>query len=163
MNKSQLFSTRNNLDVESREKIVSLLNQHLADTFDLYSQTKQGHWNVKGPHFIALHELFDKLAAQLADDVDTIAEQATALGGTAQGTSRQSAAALRLPEHPPDVRTGTHQVEALAARYAALAGTCGSAIDAASQLRDADTADLFTEISRGLDKSIWFLESHLLA
>ena len=163
MNKSQLFSTRNNLDAESREKIVTLLNQHLADTFDLYSQTKQAHWNVKGPHFFALHELFDKLAAQLVDDVDTIAERATALGGTARGTARQSAAASRLPEYPPDATTGMQHVEALAVRYAALAATCRSAIDAASQLGDADTADLFTEISRGLDKSLWFLESHLQA
>lgn len=163
MNKSQLFTTRNNLDAESREKIVTLLNQHLADTFDLYSQTKQAHWNVKGPHFIALHELFDKLAAQLADDVDTIAERATALGGTARGTARQSAAASRLPAYPPDATTGTQHVEALAVRYAALAATCRSAIDATSQLGDADTADLFTEISRGLDKALWFLESHLQA
>jgi starvation-inducible DNA-binding protein len=163
MNKSQLFSTRNNLDVESREKIVSLLNQHLADTFDLYSQTKQAHWNVKGPQFFALHELFDKLAAQLADGVDIIAERATALGGTARGTARQSAAASRVPEYPPDATTGTQHVEALAVRYAALASTCRSAIDSAIEFGDADTADLFTEISRGLDKSLWFLESHLQA
>jgi DNA-binding ferritin-like protein len=99
MNKSQQFTTRNNFDAELREKIVTLLNQHLADTFDLYSQTKQAHWNVKGPHFFALHELFDKLAAQLVNDVDTIAERATASGGTALGTARQSAAASRLPEY----------------------------------------------------------------
>jgi starvation-inducible DNA-binding protein len=163
MNNSRLHSTRNDLNAESREKIVSLLNQHLADTFDLYSQTKQAHWNIKGPQFFALHELFDKLAALLVDDVDTIAERATALGGTAQGTARQSAAVSRLPEYPPDATTGAQHVEALAVRYAALAATCRSAIDAASELRDADTADLFTEISRGLDKSLWFLESHLQA
>ncbi len=163
MNTSRLHSTRNDLNVESRERIVTLLNQHLADTFDLYSQTKQAHWNVKGPHFFALHELFDKLAALLVDDVDTIAERATALNGTARGTARQSAAASRLPEYPLDATASMQHVEALAVRYAALAATCRSAIDAASQLGDADTADLFTEISRGLDKSLWFLESHLQA
>jgi len=163
MNKSICFSTRNNLNADSREKIVSLLNQHLADTFDLYSQAKLAHWNVKGPQFFALHELFDKLAAQLLDDVDTIAERATALGGTARGTARQSAAASRLSEYPPEATTGTQHVEALAVRYAAVAATCRSAIDAASEFGDADTADLFTEISRGLDKSLWFLESHLQA
>lgn len=163
MNKTKLFMTRNDLDAELRQKIVTLLNQHLADTFDLYSQTKQAHWNVKGPHFFALHELFDKLAAQLANDVDTIAERATALGGTARGTARQSAAASRLPEYPPDATTGLPHVEALAVRYAALAATCRSAIDTTSQLGDADTADLFSEVSWGLDKAIWFLESHLQA
>lgn len=163
MNTSRLHSTRNDLNAELREKIFTLLNQHLADTFDLYSQTKQAHWNVKGPHFFALHELFDKLAAQLADDVDTIAERATALGGTARGTARQSVAASRLSEYPPDATTGTQHAEALVVRYAALTATCRSAIDAAGQLGDAVTADLFTEISRGLDKSLWFLESHLQA
>jgi starvation-inducible DNA-binding protein len=163
MNKSQPHSTRNDLNVESREKIVSLLNQHLADTFDLYSQTKQAHWNVKGPQFFALHELFDKLAALLVDDVDTIPERATALGGTARGTARQSAAASRLPEYPPDATIGTQHVEALAVRYAALAATCRPAIDAAGQLGDADTADLFTERSRGMNKFLWFPERHLQA
>lgn len=161
MAKSHLFPTLNDLDTKRREKVVPLLNQHLADTFDLFSQTKQAHWNVKGPQFFALHELFDKLAGQLVDDVDTIAERATALGGAARGTARQSAAASRLPEYPADATTGAQHVEALAARYAALAATTRSAIDAASQLGDADTSDLFTELSRGLDKSLWFLESHL--
>jgi DNA-binding ferritin-like protein len=125
MNTSRLHSTRNDLNAESREKIVTLLNQHLADTFDLYSQTKQAHWNVKGPHFFALHELFDKLAAQLADDVDTIAERATALGGTARGTARQSAAASRLPEYPLDATAGMQHVEALAVRYPHLPQRAG--------------------------------------
>lgn len=163
MTKSRQFPTRSDLSADVREKIVLLLNQHLADIFDLFSQTKQAHWNVKGPQFFALHELFDKLAEQLADDADTIAERATALGGTALGTARQSAAASRLPEFPADIVNGTQHVEALAERYAALAATCRSAIDAANQLGDADTSDLFTEVSRGLDKSLWFLESHLQA
>ncbi len=163
MNDSRLFSTPNDLDSQSRQKIVALLNQHLADTFDLYSQTKQAHWNVKGQNFFMLHELFDKLAGQLVDDIDMIAERATALGGIALGTARLSAAGSRLPEFPSDAMTGTQHLEALVMRYAALATTCRSAIDLATQLGDAGTADLFTELSRGLDKSLWFLESHLQA
>lgn len=163
MAKSQLFSTRNDLDVSVREKIIALLNQLLADTFDLFSQTKQAHWNVKGPHFFSLHELFDKLAGQLVDDVDTIAERATALGGLALGTARQTAVGSRLPEYPIDATTGTEHLEALVLRYAALAATTRSAIGTAAQLGDADTADLFTELSSELDKSLWFLESHLQA
>ncbi len=163
MNDSQLFSTRNDLNSKSRQKLVALLNQQLADTFDLFSQTKQAHWNVKGLNFFALHELFDKLAGQLVEDIDLIAERATALGGAAMGTVRQSAAGSRLPEFPGDATTGTQHLEALVMRYAALATTCRSAIDVATQLEDTGTADLFTELSRGLDKSLWFLESHLQA
>lgn len=96
MTKSSLFLTRNDLPLEIREKIVTLLNQHLADTFDLYSQTKQAHWNVKGPQFFQMHELFDKLAEEVEDLVDMIAERATSLGGIAQGTARKEPPARPL-------------------------------------------------------------------
>jgi starvation-inducible DNA-binding protein len=156
-----MFSTRNDLAREARRKIVDLLNQQLADTFDLYSQTKQAHWNVKGAQFIQLHELFDKLAAELAGYSDLTAERATALGGLARGTVRMSAAKSQLPECDLDITDSLPTVEALADRFAALAASTRRAIEAAEHEGDADTADLFTEISRGLDKSLWFLEAHL--
>lgn len=161
MAKPRLFSTRIDVKSEVREKIIALLNQQLADTFDLFSQTKQAHWNIKGLQFFPLHELFDKLAEEVEDHVDSIAERATSLGGAALGTARMAAAASHLPEYPTDATTCTQHLEALTARYAALAATTRSAIDTASQLGEADTADLFTEISRGLDKALWFLESHI--
>jgi starvation-inducible DNA-binding protein len=156
-----MFSTRNDLAREVRGKMISLLNQQLADTFDLYSQAKQAHWNVKGAQFFSLHELFDKLAAELAAYVDLIAERATALGGLAQGTVRMSAANSQLSECELDATDSLPIVEALAERYAALAGSTRQAIESAEGQGDADTADLLTEVSRGLDKSLWFLEAHL--
>jgi starvation-inducible DNA-binding protein len=156
-----MFSTRNDLSREAREEVVDLLNQQLADTFDLYSQTKQAHWNVKGALFFQLHELFDKLAAELAGYTDMIAERATTLGGLAQGTVRMSAANSQLAECELDVTDSLPIVEALAERYAALARSTRQAIESADGLDDADTADLFTEVSRGLDKALWFLEAHL--
>jgi starvation-inducible DNA-binding protein len=158
---NSMFSTRIELSREAREEIVTLLNQQLADTFDLYSQTKQAHWNVKGALFIQLHELFDKLAAELAGFTDMIAERATALGGLAQGTVRMSAANSHLAECDLDVTDSLPTVEALADRYAALARSTRQAIESADGLEDADTADLFTEVSRSLDKALWFLEAHL--
>jgi starvation-inducible DNA-binding protein len=156
-----MFSTRNDLAREVRGKMISLLNQQLADTFDLYSQTKQAHWNVKGAQFFQLHELFDKLAEELQGYVDQIAERATSLGGLAQGTVRMSAANSQLPETELDVTDSLPTVEALAERYAGLAATTRQAIESAEGQGDADTADLFTEVSRGLDKALWFLEAHL--
>ncbi|MBI3652918.1 MAG: DNA starvation/stationary phase protection protein Dps [Acidobacteria bacterium] len=157
---TKMYNTKNDLEVEKREQIIALLNRQLADTFDLYSQTKQAHWNVKGEQFFQLHELFDKLATEALDYVDTIAERATALGGTAMGTARMAAAASRLPEFPADVVGGMACVGALADRYAKLAASSRAAIDTANEFGDADTADLFTGVSRGLDKSLWFLEAH---
>lgn len=155
------FKTRIDLPADGRKKLIALLNQHLADTFDLCGQAKQAHWNVKGPQFHQLHELFDEFAGQLGEYVDLIAERATALGGTALGTVRMAAAASRLAEYPLDAVGSMQHVEALAERFAALAATTRSAIGAAEELGDADTADLLTEVSRGLDKGLWFLEAHL--
>lgn len=156
-----LFSTRNDLARDVREKMISLLNQQLADTFDLYSQAKQAHWNVKGPQFFQLHELFDKLAEELQGYADLIAERATALGGLAKGTVRMSAANSHLPELELEVTESLAMVETLADRYAALGGSLRQAIESAEEQGDADTADLFTEVSRGIDKALWFLEAHL--
>lgn len=157
----QMFSTRNDVSRNVRGEMVALLNQQLANVFDLYSQAKQAHWNVKGAQFFSLHELFDKLAVELEAHVDTIAERATALGGLALGTVRMAATNSQLPECDLEVTDCVGTAEAMADRYAALAASMRQATDTADDQGDADTADLFTEVSRGLDKALWFLESHL--
>lgn len=155
------YATKIDIPAATRDKVIALLNQQLADSFDLFSQIKQAHWNVKGMHFIALHELFDKLAEETEDYVDDIAERATALGGVAVGTARAAGKVSRLPEFPLEGVHGKAAVEALVERYSILASSTRKAIETASSLGDADTSDLFTGVSRGLDKSLWFLEAHL--
>ena len=153
-------TSRIDIKPKLRDSMAALLNQQLADTLDLYTQVKQAHWNVKGPHFIMLHELFDKLAEQLEEPVDDIAERITALGGVARGTARDAAARSRLQELSRDYYD--HRlIGELADRYAALAATTRAAIETAAKDGDADTSDLFTGISRELDKALWFLEAHL--
>jgi len=161
MTELKTFSTRVSLLPAIREKMIPLLNQHLADLLDLATQVKQAHWNVKGHHFYSLHLLFDSLAAELYESVDTVAERATALGGSASGTARMAAKASRLPEYPTDAVDGMAHVTALCDRYAAVGGTVRTAIKTASEAGDDDTADLFTGLSRDLDKNLWFLEAHL--
>ena len=161
MAKNKTITTRIDVRQKLRERMADLLNQQLADTLDLYTQVKQAHWNVKGPNFIALHELFDKLAEDLEEPVDDIAERITALGGVARGTARIAARDSRLPEFPHGRVEGLSAVALLADRYAALAASTRAAIDAAGKEGDADTSDLFTGFSRGLDKALWFLEAHL--
>ena len=158
-----LHETRIDIPEGERKALVDLINARLADTFDLYSQTKQAHWNVKGSDFIALHELFDELAASLVGYVDMIAERATTLGGTAMGTARMAAAASSLEEYPADIFDGKAHVVALADRYGAFAAQLREAIDISEEHGDKDTADLFTEVSRDVDKHLWFLEAHLQA
>lgn len=155
------YTTHIDIPAAARTALIALLNQQLADTLDLYTQVKQAHWNVKGLQFIALHELFDKLAEESEDYIDDMAERITALGGVAIGTARAVAQQSRLPEIALAGLPGVEALKALVERYALLAASTRKAIDAAGGLGDADTSDLFTGISRGLDKSLWFLEAHL--
>lgn len=161
MAKNKSSTTRIDIKPKLRDSMADLLNQQLADTVDLYTQVKQAHWNVKGAHFIALHELFDKLAEDLEGPVDDMAERITALGGVARGTARIAAQDSRLAEFPHGRVSGLDAVALLADRYAALGATTRAAIETAGKQGDADTSDLFTGISRGLDKALWFLEAHL--
>jgi len=159
MAKGKLHSTANNLPARNREQVVALLNHALADLSDLHSQAKQAHWNVRGRTFFMLHELFDKLAGIVGSHLDDIAERATALGGTALGTVRMAATTSRVPEWPSDLKAPEEYVTALTSRFALVANSVREAIDAAAGLGDADTADLFTGVSRDLDKALWFLEA----
>jgi starvation-inducible DNA-binding protein len=154
-----MFPTR--IDIAERKKVTTVLNAHLSDLSDLYSQTKFAHWNVKGPHFIALHELFDKLAETVEGHIDEVAERVTALGGTATGTVRQTTSATRLPEFPAGAVKGLEVVAALADRFGAVAKTVRAAIDETDELGDKGTADLLTGVSRDLDQALYFLEAHL--
>ena len=155
------FETAVDLPNATRVAMIGLLNQELADTADIYSQTKQAHWNVKGIHFYPLHQLFDQLAEKRQGEADELAERATELGGYALGTVRMAAASSRLPEIPTGINSGVDYVRALVERYGIHANAMRAAIDEADEAGDKDTADLFTEISRELDKDLWFLQAHL--
>ena len=159
---SVVFPTRNDLPEECRAAVIELLDERLADAVDLQTQMKQAHWNVKGPTFISLHELFDKINEDVEDYVDDLAERLVQLGGVAHGTARQAAARSHLAEYPA-VRDGHQHTEAVTMALAGFGTSIRAAIDRADEAGDKDTADLFTEISRGVDKWLWFVEAHLHA
>jgi starvation-inducible DNA-binding protein len=156
-----MHSTRHDLPAATREKVIALLNQNLADTLDLKLQAKQAHWNVKGSSFFALHELFDKVAAVAEAGADMLAERATALAGIAEGTVQVLAKRSRVPPYPLEISKGREHVAKLADSIAAVARNARAAIDESSRLGDQGTADLFTEISRDLDQQLWFVEAHI--
>lgn len=155
------FSTSVDIPADRRAKVVKVLNQHLADAFDLLSQVKQAHWNVKGSDFWQLHKLFDEVAERAEEWVDELAERVTALGGYATGTVRMAASSSTLPEFPTDITDSMAYVRAVAERVAAFTNSARDAIDVTDRLGDANTSDLFTEISRCADKYLYFLEAHL--
>jgi starvation-inducible DNA-binding protein len=153
--------TKNDLGADVREAMVALLNQRLADTIDLFNQLKQAHWNVKGPHFIALHELFDDVAEHVEGWSDDLAERAVQLGGIAEGTSQVVGKRTSLKEYPASLLDGADHTERVSGALAAYAAAVRAAIDTADKAGDKATADLFTEIVRGADKDLWFVEAHL--
>lgn len=155
------LETHNDLKSNTRKTVIDILNARLADAIDLALITKQAHWNVKGPTFIAVHELLDTLRTGLDEHVDTIAERVAQLGGIALGTSQSVASRTPLAPYPTDISKVSDHLEALVERYSATAKLVRKAIEDCDEAGDADAADIFTAYSRTLDKSLWFLESHL--
>lgn len=155
-----LYPTHNDLPETSRGQIAALLNRRLADAIDLQLQCKQAHWNVKGPSFIALHELFDKVYGGVEEYVDLLAERIVQLGGIAEGTARTVAEHSELDEYPVTIASGTDHVRAMSSALAAFGSRMRLTTREVDELEDAGSADICTEISRGIDKWLWFVESH---
>ncbi len=156
-----MYKSKIDIPEKTRRAVVVVLNACLADAIDLQSQVKQAHWNVKGPFFIALHELFDKISDAVLEQIDEIAERITSLGGTAEGTVAAAARRSKLKNYPLSITAGRDHLLYLSTQVATFGKAVRTAIDETAKLGDADTADLFTGISRGLDKYLWFLEAHL--
>ena len=156
----KMYETENDISEKRRSELNALMNQRLASAVDLQMQMKQAHWNVKGPSFIGLHELFDKVDEAVESYVDMIAERIVQLGGIAEGTVRVAASRTRLPEYPLAIADGMAHVEAVARALSTFGQAARATIEEANALDDADTADLFTEVSRGIDQWLWFVEAH---
>lgn len=158
-----LHPTKHDLSTNTRQAIVELLQTQLVEAIDLGLQTKQAHWTVKGPNFIALHELFDQLYGTVTEHVDTIAERIAILGGTPKGTAQAVVGSSTLSAYPLDINTGSDHVEALSTAYATYAKRVRQGMVDAGEIGDEDTVDLLTGLSRDIDKSLWFIEAHAQA
>lgn len=156
----KMYRTENDISENRRSELNTLMNQRLADAVDLQMQLKQAHWNVKGPSFIGLHELFDKVARSVEAYVDMIAERIVQLGGIAEGSVRISSTRSLLEEYPLTIADGTAHVGAVASALSTFGHEVRGTINEATKLDDAGTADMFTEISRGIDQWLWFIEAH---
>jgi starvation-inducible DNA-binding protein len=158
-----MHKTKIDIKKDTREKMIEILNARLADSIDLKSQAKQAHWNVKGMSFIALHELFDQVSTEVEVHIDTIAERVTILGGTAEGTVRVAAEKSTLSQYPMEITEGRDHVDTLSSALAQFGKNVRANIDDADEAGDKDTADLFTGVSRDIDKLLWFVEAHIQA
>ncbi len=157
---TRLYPTKNDLPQGTRAQVAELLNQRLAEAIDLQTQCKQAHWNVKGPEFIALHKLFDEINEAVEEYVDLLAERVVQLGGIAEGTVGLVAKRTTLPGYPLTISSGTDHVAALSDALAAFGRAARIGIEEMNELEDAGSADVLTEISRGADQWLWFVEAH---
>lgn len=145
----------------ARKTAISELNGRLADGLALSLAIKQAHWNLKGPNFIAVHELLDVVYARLQEHLDIFAERVQILDGTALGTAEVVARATTLKEYPTDLTKSADHLKEICARMRDHGEKLRMAVDTTDEAGDANTADIFTAASRTADKDLWFLESHL--
>ena len=157
----RMHKTVNDLNANTKQAAIQLLNARVADGIDLALLTKQAHWNLKGPQFIAVHEMLDGFRTQIDGHVDTMAERVVQLGGTALGTAQTVVQSTTLSPYPTDIYAIKEHLAALIERYGKVANSLRHAIDESDEAGDADTADIFTAASRDLDKALWFLEAHV--
>jgi starvation-inducible DNA-binding protein len=155
-----MYRTANTLPEQMRSRSVALLNRHLAAAIDLHAQVKQAHWNVRGPTFIAIHELFDKVADAVEEYSDKVAERAGTLGGTAEGTVQTATERSFLEPYQLGVADAEAHIAAVTAALASFGESVRNAIGESDEFGDLDTADVFTEVSRGIDQQLWLVESH---
>lgn len=157
----RLYPTKNDLPEAVRREVIGLLNQRLAEAIDLQTQCKQAHWNVKGPDFIALHKLFDEINEAVEEYIDLVAERVVQLGGIAEGTIAAVHERSKLVDYPIGISNGMEHVSALSDALSQFGRSVRMGIDEMDELHDADSTDILTEISRGTDQWLWFVEAHL--
>jgi starvation-inducible DNA-binding protein len=157
----KMHETKNDVAANTKQVSMELLNGRLADAIDLSLIIKQAHWNLKGPRFIAIHEMLDQFRNDVDEHVDIIAERVVQLGGTALGTKETVSDTSKLAAYPTDIYKIEDHLHALIDRFGTAANAVRQSIDEADEAGDANTADIFTAFSRVLDKDLWFLEAHV--
>ncbi|BAT58451.1 DNA protection during starvation protein [Variibacter gotjawalensis] len=158
---AKLHQTKNGLKGNALKVSLTTLQERLVDGIDLALAVKQAHWNLKGPGFIGIHKMLDGFRDELDEFNDTVAERITQLGGTARGTTQAVGSETNLSPYPLDVYAIADHLAALIDRYAAYGNAVRKSIDETDDAGDKGTADLFTDVSRAVDKQLWFLEAHV--
>ncbi|MBZ6379543.1 DNA starvation/stationary phase protection protein [Pacificimonas flava] len=147
------------VNTENRQKVGKELGKVLADSYTLYLKTHNFHWNVRGPHFHALHNLFEEQYTELAAAVDEIAERIRALGVDAPGSYRQFADLNSIDEAPDTPPEALAMAEQLAHDHEAVAKTCRATLGIAEEAEDEVSVDMMVERMTVHDKAAWMLRS----
>ncbi|UWQ22739.1 DNA starvation/stationary phase protection protein Dps [Jannaschia sp. W003] len=145
------------LESQTQSQMIDLLNARLADSVDLTLAVKQAHWNLRGSGYIGVHELLDQVADRLREQSDLMAERVAIMGGYAAGTTQEAAKNTSLAPYPVELTDIQDHIEELVQRFKHHGRNLREAIESAGEAGDDDVEDLFTEVSREVDKDAWFI------
>lgn len=146
------------IDTEHRASVAESLSHLLADSYTLYLQTHNFHWNVKGPRFRELHLLFEEQYTELAVAVDDIAERIRSLGAPAPGTYAEFAQLSNIKEVQGAV-SADEMVRILTESHEQVVRTCRQALGTAQEADDESSAALISDRMREHEKTAWMLRS----
>ncbi|MFH1497969.1 MAG: DNA starvation/stationary phase protection protein [Verrucomicrobiota bacterium] len=156
------MKTNIGLPSKTREHTVDLLSRLLADEHVLYIKTRNFHWNVTGPHFSALHALFEEHYTALAGTIDDIAERIRALGAYAPGSMKEFSKLARLKEAPGGSLADTRMLTALLADHESIIRQLRADITVTGdKLGDEATTDFLTGLLAAHEKTAWMLRATL--
>ena len=160
---SRMYETENDVSEPRRSELNALMNQRLADAVDLQMQLKQAHWNVKGPHFIGLHELFDQIDEAVESYVDLIAERIQLLGGVSIAMAHDVAELTKIPRPPKGREEVPVQISRLLEAHELVLAECRMAADRANDTGDQGTNDLLiSDVVRTNELQAWFVAEHVV-
>ncbi|MFQ4141769.1 Dps family protein [Chlorogloeopsis sp. ULAP02] len=150
------------LSEEQRNGVINLLNKDLSDAYLLVVKTKKYHWDVVGPQFRSLHEIWEEQYQQLTENIDAIAERVRALGGYPIGTMEGFLKNGTIKEHGGDVPTATGMVARLVDDHEQVIRNLREHIDQCSEdFHDEGTADFLTGLMEGHEEMAWMLRSFI--
>lgn len=147
---------------KNRSEVISLLNGVLADAHVLYIKTRNFHWNVTGPNFIALHKLFDDQYVQLQNAIDEIAERVRALDGIALGSMEEFLKEASLKEVPGDFLDASKMLAKLVKDHEAVIVKLRKGINLCEEYEDMGTSDFLTGLMQDHEKMAWMLRAHFV-
>lgn len=145
----------------SRQKVIDILGNIIADQYILYTKTRNYHWNVTGEDFAQYHKLFEEQYSAIDEDIDDVAERIRALGGKTQATLGEFLKSTTLKEHPAKYPTAKTMIANLLADHEAVIRNLRKNIVSCSKLDDAGTEDFLTQLMEKHEKTAWMLRATL--
>ena len=145
----------------SRQKIINILGNIIADQYILYTKTRNYHWNVTGEDFIQYHKLFEEQYSAIDEDIDEVAERIRALGGKTPATLGEFLKSSTLKEHPRKFPSAKAMIANLLTDHETVIRNLRKYVEVCDDLDDVGTEDFLTQLMEKHEKTAWMLRATL--